>query len=311
MNAFDVMKMLLWAAWSGALIGILALIAVRIRPLHPAVKTWLFRAAFIKGLLALALVSSVPAVARVDWMSHELTGFMLVVWAVGVSVVGFHAVRCYGATARLKRESQRVAIALPDASLEVRELPGLAEPCVVGVWRPTLLIPKGERPEGSVIQHELAHVRHLDVPFGAVAWLVQAVFWFVPGVGKLIAEHSFWQEVWADLASRERLELEPSRQARALLDAVSRLKAYPTVALGFRGDAKDVARRIEAMFVGGYSRAFGLAVIGLACLAAMPLQFDRLPHPDSPSAEPQVFAPVRMQSESPNQPVIPIAAPIL
>lgn len=274
MNGFVLLDTLIWVGGTGLLMTCLVLAACRSKLLHPAVKTWLCRIIFLKVSVSLVLGSSLPLVRDQAWLTAELMWFLMAVWATGVVIVATHACRAYLAAAHLKSRATPSRIGRPTADLEVRELAGLPEPCIVGVFKPVLLVPAAYHADPAVIQHELAHIKHFDAPFGALAWLVQAVFWFVPGCGKLIAEHSLWQEVWADLASRQRLELEPGFQAKALLSAVSRIRETPAVALGYRGDAKVVARRIEAMFIGRYSRVFGLLVLMAACVAAIPLELN-------------------------------------
>jgi beta-lactamase regulating signal transducer with metallopeptidase domain len=305
MNGYIVLDTLLWVGITGLLLVLIALAACRVESLHPAVKTWICRITFIKVTFSLALSASMPMVRDQAWLTAELMWFLLTIWAAGVVVVATYGVRAYRAAAQLKSRAHRVNLGSV-SDMEVRELSGLPEPCVVGVIRPVLLVPSGPPADDAVIHHELAHVKHLDAPFGALTWIVQAIFWFIPGYGRLIAEHSLWQEVWADLASRKQLELAPSYQANALLSAVSKIRETPVAALGYRGDAKVVARRIEAMFVGRYSRAFGLLAITLACVAAIPIEIDASgrPAPDFPSRaarakEQPAFAPIATRQNVP------------
>src|SRR6185437_4241978 len=72
------------------------------------------------------------------------------------------------------------------ANLQVRSSPGLLEPGVVGLFRPTLLLPAGiaetltPRQLEAVLAHELCHVRRRDNLTSAIHMIVETVFWFHP-----------------------------------------------------------------------------------------------------------------------------------
>lgn len=287
MSEFTLFERLIWAV-AGGLIAIgLALLVCRIKALHPAIKTWACRLVLLK--LAVSLAWALPVVGgEIDqgrwlnpwlnpwlspWFSPLVAQFLIGAWVAGLLVVAFFGLRAYAAAAKLRRHGQRIdRRKLPvEVEFEVRSVPGLPEPCVVGVFRPTLLIPDGTEIDPAVIHHELAHVNHFDAPFGVLAWVVNGVFWFVPGIGKLLSEQSLWQEVWADLSSRKSLQLDPSRQANALLAAVSRSQELPVAALGYRGDTIVVARRIEAMFVRSYSKGLAILLLLAVALVSVPI----------------------------------------
>lgn len=71
-------------------------------------------------------------------------------------------------------------------TVAVRSSPGLLEPGVVGLFRPTLLLPEGILKHlppfqlEAVIAHELSHVRRRDNLTAAIHMVVEAVFWFHP-----------------------------------------------------------------------------------------------------------------------------------
>ena len=252
----------------GGLVAILvALGACRIGRLHPMAKVWVCRLAMLRDSRLDGLRRRGSDGRRRVFPLGEL--ILLAIWALGCAVVAFHGLRAYVAAWRLAR------MAVPAgevAGLRVRQAGYLPEPCVVGVFRPTLLTPIDREIDPAVIGHELAHVRHGDALLGAVAWASYAVAWFIPGCGRLVAEHSLWEEVWADLDARTRLGLAPKAQANALLGAASRSAGIPSAALGYGGDARVVARRIEAMFAGGYSRGLAAALTILALATAVPLR---------------------------------------
>lgn len=263
------MSGLVWVGIGGFVAIVAALAVCRVRRLHPAVKVWACRLAMVKIVVSTVFAFEAPMGAVPGVASGLLERYLLAVWLLGFTVVAFHAARSYVSAQRLK------GMAVPTGAvlgLRAGRLNALPEPCVVGVLRPMLLLPTVGEAQPAVLRHELAHVRHGDAPFGLIAWLAYAVAWFVPGCGRLVAEHSLWQEAWADLSARQELGLSPGSQANALLAASSR--AWPAVpgGLGYRGDVEAMARRIEAMFVKGYSWPMAAFLTIFVIVLAVPLR---------------------------------------
>jgi hypothetical protein len=107
-----------------------------------------------------------------------------------------------------------------------------------------------------------------------LAWIIQSLFWFVPGLGRLLFEHALWQEAWADADSRECLRIEPRAQATELLNAIAKGSGTPHVALGFHGEAKTVSRRIEAMFVRRHSALLAVLALLLVGVLLVPVRLE-------------------------------------
>ena len=295
MNSFVIIERLLWGAWSGAMVGICACLLCKVKSVHPLVKTWAVRIAFVKALLALVVVGNVSVLYRLPWLTQEVQWLLVTAWALGVAVVVTYAAKGYWSAHQLQHGSAPMKELSDQIGIPVRACSSLPEPCIVGVIRPTILVPAGSDVDPMVLEHELAHVRHLDPAFGFIAWIIQTIFWFVPGSSRLIAEHGFAQEIWADLSARKRLAVAPSKQARALLTATEN-GSSPTLSscLGFRGDAAEVARRIEAMFVGGYSKVWGALGFALPILVALPQILDKEPHPVLFSPDSRAVSPSRV-----------------
>src|SRR5262249_3875102 len=72
------------------------------------------------------------------------------------------------------------------ASIQVRAVPGLMEPGIIGWLRPVLLVPSDITAQLSpeqlraIVVHEMAHIRRRDNLTSAIHMVVEAVFWFHP-----------------------------------------------------------------------------------------------------------------------------------
>lgn len=97
-------------------------------------------------------------------------------------------------------------------------------PAVVGLWRPTIVLPAllvdGRDPSElePVLAHELIHVRRGDLWTGLVQVLAQGVWWFHPLVWLANRRATRAAESCCDAAAVAELGCDPSRYARSLLE---------------------------------------------------------------------------------------------
>ncbi|MGB9030045.1 MAG: M56 family metallopeptidase [Acidobacteriaceae bacterium] len=161
-----------------------------------------------------------------------------------------------------------IAIAISDTSLE---------PGIFGIWRPTLVWPRGiskrlnEAHIEGIIAHEIAHVQRRDNLTAALHMLVQAIFWFHP--------IAWWLQ-------RRLLE----ERERACDEAVMRLGGAPEVyaesvlracrfSVGSAGSfasgisGSDLAQRVRRIVSGRpvpcLTRTHKMLLIGLTALAVL------------------------------------------
>jgi uncharacterized protein (TIGR03435 family) len=197
-----------------------------------------------------------------------------VIWFCGFACVMVMRVRAWRSMRIAIRRSQPVDLGLP---IEARLSSGVFEPGIVGLWRPTLLLPDGiiERLTQSeleaVIAHELCHIRRRDNLFSAIHMLIEALFWFHPlvwwiGARLLDERERACDEGVISLGNR------PDIYADAILNVCKLYTESPLACVsGVTG--ADIRRRLEAIMSDrafeGLSRAkkFLLAGAGMAALA--------------------------------------------
>jgi beta-lactamase regulating signal transducer with metallopeptidase domain len=217
-----------------------------------------------------ATISFAPSRVSRDWTPFLIIGL----WLIGCSAITLIRLRLWLRVRAAVRRS--VPLSIPSA-VEIRSAAGLLEPGVVGVWRPTLLLPEGimERLTSSeleaVIAHELCHVRRRDNLLSSIHMVAEALFWFHPLVWWIGARLVEERERACD-ESVLSLGNQPRVYADAILNVCKLYTESPLVCVsGVTGS--DIKRRIEAIMrnrIGlqlNGAKKFLLAGAGVATLA--------------------------------------------
>lgn len=186
-----------------------------------------------------AAPESSPPVAAVSERWRWVFAGSLVLWGGGVlSILGYLlAKRIYleqfHDDTRVESECELLEIVNQTAvALNLKRRPDLVVtthptiPFVVGWWLPRLVVSQQivdrSSPEEMqlIIAHELNHLRRWDTGTNWIQLLVQAVWWFHPGVWWLNAEIRRWRESCCDEEVVARLQCPPSRYAHTLLNVL-------------------------------------------------------------------------------------------
>ncbi|MBN1910951.1 MAG: hypothetical protein JW818_14490 [Pirellulales bacterium] len=161
------------------------------------------------------------------------------VWIIGVPVVlGVMAIRWTRGLRRIRQSAVQVDAELAALLSELARRLGVRRsvrwivtrepigPAVVGLWRPTVVLPqavtRGATPEAltPILAHELIHIRRGDLAVGLLQMVVQAAWWFHPLVWWACRRVALESERCCDEAVVAELG-QPARYARALLDVLS------------------------------------------------------------------------------------------
>ena len=110
---------------------------------------------------------------------------LLAVWLCGALAIVFSWTRSWWKIRSIVGASSAMTLL---ADVPVFSSPNLLEPGIFGIVRPVLLLPEGidnrlTSPQlGTIIAHEMCHVRRRDNLTAAVHMVVSAIFWFHPAV---------------------------------------------------------------------------------------------------------------------------------
>lgn len=184
---------------------------------------------------ALLVASAVVALEALQPV--VLAGWLLVaaplalVLALGMLATAVRRREADAAPASIQGRSDRLARLLGlRRSPPVLVHPGLVEPCLCGLFRPAVLLPRrwlarAEQDPGrldAILAHELAHARRLDLPVNLAQRLVEVAFFFHPAVHWLSRSLRRQRELCAD-ALAVSLTGDPLALAEAL-ESVARLR---------------------------------------------------------------------------------------
>lgn len=168
------------------------------------------------------LVESLLTLLPVVWLLAAAT---MLLWA-GILQVRFHrrlksADRCSDLRIlRLWDECrQRAGIR---RLLPVLQLDGLGQPGILGLWRPTLLLPDDadqltDQQLRMVMLHELGHVRHGDLAVNWILLVVRAFHWWNPVFWLAALRYATLREQACDAFAIRRLEGDATRDYGDLL----------------------------------------------------------------------------------------------
>lgn len=128
---------------------------------------------------------------------------------------------------------------------------GLKSPCVVGIVRPAILLPR-ELPAEALswaLAHELTHLKHRDTWYMLLTTLARCVHWFNPLVWLMVRVARRDMELCCDYDLLNGQGEEVRRAyGRAILDQMTgRDRGFSGLTTGFSGSKKEVFARFRAM----------------------------------------------------------------
>src|SRR5215475_94238 len=239
----------------------------------PAVSAVMVRVSepFLEGASS---VLPPPSRARtIDWFRIVLPA----VWACGFLAIALMRLRlwcCIREVVLTSTSLELEGIGIPPG-IRVRSTTRLLEPGVVGLWRPTLLLPAGLEHDltpsqlQAVIAHEVCHTKRRDNVTAAIHMLVEALFWFHPLVwwigSRLVNERE-------RACDEEVLRLlgEPEAYAEGIL-AVCKRYVEPRLSCVSGVSGSNIKKRIEGIMnnrIGLRLTFLRIAVLTLAALFA-------------------------------------------
>lgn len=193
-----------------------------------------------------------------------LAGF----WTLGGLVAGFFVARDLFRVRQLRHQLKpchdaSIAVTLVEAmrvtglrhSPEVFVSDCVGSPCTSGVWKPILILPQTmlDQPQADpamqlgVLTHECAHIARRDVAWALSARLVQSVYWWEPGLRRIVRELSHLREEICDnhvLSS----SIDVRQYAKALVDFAAAPLARPLIGvIGMVANDNPLSGRVERL----------------------------------------------------------------
>ena len=147
---------------------------------------------------------------------------------------------------------------------ELRSISGNGSPMLIGIVRPTILMPMTTLDRLSiseqkmVLGHELAHVKRGDLLWRVLAAVVRATFFFHPLMWLSHWRLGLSQEIAADELAIAQQKHDPASYGNLLVSVVGKFgpaRVFPRASVETAGSMKTLKRRLVAMkFFGEASR---------------------------------------------------------
>ena len=146
---------------------------------------------------------------------------------------------------RMKETAEGYGLSMPQRVVECR---WTATPFLMGVFRPTLVLPMEWDMEEKVLLHELLHLKYQDVLAGWVTTLFRCLHWCNPILWLAFDKIGNDRECLCDQRVLERLEGEERRDyGRVLLSMADNRSIRIPGATTMANGARSVAARIQAI----------------------------------------------------------------
>lgn len=293
---------LLEASLQGVIAFVAVLLVVTIfRGLSPTAKCWLWRLSGLKLLIAFVFIIGVPLLptsttpveqppipsfpteqlvasateATTHYQPLETTtpnwpSMLIFVWGIGAVGLAFTRL-----TKEIRARSEVFKLATPlrlESPGRFFLSPAIQSPLVVGLFRPTIVLPTHILDQSEelamAVAHETAHIQRRDVLWQAVLSLTSCVFWFLPPVYWISNLAKGEAESACDQAVLTSIGTSPGQYARFLV----RLAKCPSTitTLGMAAQTRhQLSRRIQAMNIRPRPRRAVLAAIAILSLPAL------------------------------------------
>ncbi len=195
----------------------------------------------------------------VNSMPMSITDWLFILYCCGVIVViGWYVFR-YVQLGRIIRRGEsiskpmekKVQVVCKKYELKctrVTMVKGITSAFIYGVFRPILVLPKGEDVDEKILLHELLHLKNYD-SIQSVLWcMLYALYWFNPFLYYIFCHIGNDMEAVCDQRVLERLEGEERREYGTILLSMANEKyarAIGTTSISNGG--KNIAHRIQAI----------------------------------------------------------------
>lgn len=217
-------------------------------------------------------METIPIYFRQDaisgqYLSIGLAITILSIWIAGVIIFGVWHVYCYVKFSKEMKRSNRRVIADDMAhqllninkenmgirrNIELVYNDKIASPALIGLFKPTIILPVGEIPIdelGMVLQHELIHFKRKDLWVKTFMLLVSSLHWFNPFVHILRKEIVIWSELSCDEeVVKDMSYVDRKRYGETILNMLeigsSKTSSYSVL---FSGNINNLKKRLKTM----------------------------------------------------------------
>lgn len=147
-------------------------------------------------------------------------------------------------------------------------------PMIVGLWRPSIILPERKYPNESlyyIYKHELTHFCHGDLYYKLIQIIVRCIYWFHPLIHAMYHQASFDVELVCDeKVTKNQSETFCQEYSFVLLDTLTtqNQRTFPLSTCFFNGGREQMKERFKRI-MGQNKKKYGLGLFGLLIVCAV------------------------------------------
>ena len=183
---------------------------------------------------------------------HNGTNILAAVWLAGMFLMLCISMAGYARlTVKIHKKSDIISCPelerYTNKKIVVRECETLSSPFIMGIIRPTLILPSiGLTPEqlDNILRHEMTHFKRRDVLYKWFAHFVKCVHWFNPAVYYVVRQINIECEISCDLSVVSQMNQDEEKSyIDTILSLLSSKSKNIPLTTGMTGSKKILKRR--------------------------------------------------------------------
>lgn len=218
---------------------------------------------------------------------NSIWNILSIIWIIGVvGMIGYEVVlyqSVYKSIQRWRRPApkeyqQQFVLVCQEMhiskSIPVYQCAKISSPMIVGIYRPSIILPEREYQKESlyyIYKHELTHFVHGDLYYKLLQTIVRCIYWFHPLVHAMYQQAAFDVELVCDeKVTKNQSETFCREYSLVLLDTLTaqNQRTFPLSTCFFNGGRDQMKERFRRI-MGTNKKKYGFGLFGLLIICAV------------------------------------------
>lgn len=218
---------------------------------------------------------------------NSIWNILSIIWIIGVvGMIGYEGIlyqSVYKSIQRWRRPApkeyqQQFELVCQEMhiskSIPVYKCAKISSPMIVGICRPSIILPEREYRKESlyyIYKHELTHFSHGDLYYKLLQTIVRCIYWFHPLVHAMYQQAAFDVELVCDeKVTKNQSETFCREYSLVLLDTLTaqNQRTFPLSTCFFNGGREQMKERFRRI-MGTNKKKYGFGLFGLLIICAV------------------------------------------